>query len=60
MLDKALYLYSLGLSVRDLEEAWFLFLGRVLSRTAVNRVTVAAQSQMEAWRQQPLDETPPS
>lgn len=59
VLDKALYLYSLGLSVRDLEEALFLFLGQVLSRTAVNRVTLAAQSQMEAWRSQPLTETPP-
>src|SRR3990172_2089191 len=59
VLDQALYLYSLGLSVRDLQEALYLFLGQVLSRSAVNRVTVAVQSQMEAWRSQPLTETPP-
>lgn len=59
VLDKALYLYCLGLSLRDLQEALFLFLGHVLSRTAVNRVTLAAQSPMEAWRQARLAETPP-
>ena len=36
VLDKALYLYTLGLSLRDLQEALYLFLRRVLSRTAVN------------------------
>jgi transposase-like protein len=59
VLDKALYLYTLGLSVRDLQEALFLFLDRVLSRTAVNRVTVAAQAPMDAWREAPITETPP-
>ena len=58
VLDKALYLYSLGLSLRDLEEALFLFLGQVLSRAAVNRVTLTVQHQMETWQQQPLAETP--
>jgi transposase-like protein len=59
LLDKALYLYVLGLSLRDLQEALFLFLGRVLSRTAVNRVSLVVQDQMAAWRQQPILETPP-
>lgn len=59
VLDKALYLYLLGLSLRDLQEALYLFLGRVLSRTAVNQITLAVQSKMEAWRQQPIAETPP-
>jgi transposase-like protein len=59
VLDKALYLYALGLSLRDLQEALYLFLGHVLSRTVVNRVTLAAQSQMDAWRQEPITETPP-
>ena len=36
-----------------------MFLGRVLSRTAVNRVSLAVQSQMAAWRQQPITDTPP-
>jgi len=59
LLDKALYLYTLGLSLRDLQEALYLFLGHVLSRTAVNQITLAAQSKMHAWRQQPITETPP-
>jgi len=58
VLDKAFYLYGLGLSLRDLQEGLYLFLGHVLSRTAVNRVTVAAQSKMDDWRQTPISETP--
>jgi putative transposase len=59
VLDQALYLYTLGLSIRDLQEALYLVFGHVLSREAVNRVTIAAQSPMEAWRQQPIIDTPP-
>jgi putative transposase len=59
VLDQALYLYTLGLSIRDLQEALYLLFGHVLSRQAVNRVTIAAQSPMEAWRQQPITDTPP-
>lgn len=59
LLDKALYAYALGLSLRDLQEALYLFLGHVLSRSAINRVTLAVQSKMDAWRQQPIGQTPP-
>lgn len=59
LLDRALYCYTLGLSLRDLQEMLYLFLGQVLSRSAVNRVTLAAQTPMELWREQPLAETPP-
>ena len=41
VLDQALYLYTLGLSVRDLQEALYLLFGHVVSREAVNRVTRA-------------------
>jgi transposase-like protein len=58
VLDKALYLYCLGLSLRDLQEALYLFLGHVLSLTAVNRVTLAAQNKMDDWRQTPITQTP--
>jgi hypothetical protein len=56
LLDKALYLYGLGLSLRDWQEALFLFLGHGLSHTASNRVPLAAQSPMESWRQARLTE----
>jgi transposase-like protein len=59
LLDRALYAYTLGLSVRDLQELLFLFMGHLFSASAVNRVTIAAQAPMDAWRQQPLRETPP-
>src|SRR5215207_922 len=59
LLDQALYLYTLGLSIRDLQEALYVLFGHVLSREAVNRVTIAAQSPMETWRTRPITDTPP-
>jgi transposase-like protein len=59
LLDQALYLYTLGLSIRDLQEALYVLFGHVLSREAVNRVTRAAQSPMDTWRTQPIIDTPP-
>jgi len=59
VLDQALYLYTLGLSIRDLQEALYLLFGHVLSREAINRVTVAAQSPMQRWRERPISDTPP-
>jgi putative transposase len=59
LLDQALYLYTLGLSIRDLQEALYILFGHVLSREAVNRVTRAAQSPMDTWRTQPITDTPP-
>jgi transposase-like protein len=59
VLDLALYLYTLGLSIRDLQEALYLIFGHVLSREAVNRVTIAAQSPMQVWRERTISDTPP-
>src|SRR6266511_4645498 len=59
LLDQALYLYTLGLSIRDLQEALSILFGHVLSREAINRVTRAAQSPMDTWRSQPITDTPP-
>lgn len=59
VLDQALYFYTLGLSLRDLQEALYIAFGHVLSREAVNRVTRAAQAPMEAWHHEPIPDTPP-
>src|SRR5262245_28286070 len=59
LLDQALYLYTLGLSLRDLQEALYVLFGHVLSREAVNRVTLAARSPMEEWRTRAITDTPP-
>ena len=59
VLDQALYLYTLGLSVRDLQEAVYVLFGHVLSRDAINRLTLAAQSPMQRWRERPITDTPP-
>lgn len=58
-LDQLLYLYSLGLSLRDLQEALCILFGDTLSRHAVNRVSEQVESQMTAWRLQPIPQTPP-
>jgi transposase-like protein len=59
LLDQALYLYTIGLSIRDLQEALYVFCGHVLSRDAINRVTLAAQSPRQLWRNRPISDTPP-
>ena len=50
LLDQALYVYTLGLSIRDLQETLYVLFGHMLSREAINRVTRAATSPMEQWR----------
>jgi transposase-like protein len=59
LLDQALYIYTLGLSLRDLQETLYVFFGHMLSREAINRVTQAAQSPMQLWRERPITDTPP-
>ena len=47
----------MGLSLRDLQEALYFLLGNVLSRTAVNQVTLKVQARMEADRQAGISQT---
>ena len=54
-----LSLYVMGLSLRDLQEALYHLLGRVLSVSAINRVTIEAQNHMDSDRQAKLVQTPP-
>jgi putative transposase len=58
LLDQLLFVYALGLSLRDLQEALYVLLGETLSREAVSRVTEQVQASMQAWREQPLRQTP--
>jgi len=59
LLDFAGYLYIMGLSLRDLQEALYFLLGSVLSRTAVNQVTLKVQARMEGQQQATITKTPP-
>jgi transposase-like protein len=59
VLDTLCYLYTMGLSLRDLQEGLYLAFGGVLSPNAINRVTLAAQAPMDAWREQPITDPPP-
>jgi transposase-like protein len=59
LLDWAAYLYVMGLSLRDLQEALYFLLGNVISRSAVNRITLRLQEEMEAKTQTPITATPP-
>jgi transposase-like protein len=58
-LDQLLYLYTLGLSLRDLQEALVVLLGATMSRSAINRITAHVDDAMTAWRTRPLPATPP-
>ena len=58
LLNFTLCLYVMGLSLRDLQEALYPILGSVLSVSAVNRITLEAQTQMDEHRQSPIIQTP--
>jgi len=51
-------LYVMGLLLRDLQEALYFLVGHVLSRSAVNQVTLQIQKQLETHRLAPLSKTP--
>ena len=58
LLDWMCCLYVMGLSLRDLQEALYFILGKVLSVSAVNQITLKVQNQLEARRQKVLSRTP--
>lgn len=58
LMDWLCCLYVMGLSLRDLQEALYLLLGRVLSVTAVNQITLQVQRKLDEKRQAPITETP--
>jgi putative transposase len=51
-------LYVMGLSLRDLQEGLYFLIGHVLSRSAVNQVTLQIQKQLDQRRLAPLGQTP--
>ena len=59
VLDELLYIYVLGLSLRDLQEVLGVLFGSLLSVGAINQVTDQVQGEMTAWQQRPLEQTPP-
>jgi putative transposase len=58
LMDWLCCLYVMGLSLRDLQEALYFLLGRVLSVTAVNQITLQVQQKLDEKRQVPITETP--
>ncbi len=58
LLDYAGYLYVMGLSLRDLQEALYLLMGMVLSTSAINQVTLRVEKRMHTHRQSPIAQTP--
>ena len=58
LIDSLLYLYTLGLSIRDLQEALYILLGSLLSKDAINRILLQAQQAMLNWQQTSISETP--
>ena len=58
LLNFTLCLYVMGLSLRDLQEALYPILGTVLSVSAINRITLDAQTDMDEHRQSKINQTP--
>ena len=58
LLDWLCCLYVMGLSLRDLQEALYFLIGHVLSRSAVNQVTLKVQQQLDTHRQAPISRSP--
>lgn len=58
LLAYASYLYVMGLSIRDLQMALYFLLGSVLSRNAVNRVTLKLQERLDEERFRRIERTP--
>lgn len=58
LLDWLCCLYVMGLSLRDLQEALYFLIGHVISRSAVNQVTLKVQQQLDSHRQAPISQTP--
>jgi putative transposase len=58
LLDWLCCLSVMGLSLRDLQEALYFLIGHVLSRSAVNQVTLKVQQQLDQRRLTPIEKTP--
>jgi putative transposase len=58
LMDWLCCLYVMGLSLRDLQEALYFLLGRVLSVSAVNQITLQVQQKLDEKRQAPILGTP--
>lgn len=59
LIDMVGYLYTMGLSLRDLQEALYLLMGEMLSTTAINKATIRVEKRMETDRNSQLEATPP-
>lgn len=59
LMDFAGYLYIMGLSLRDLQEALYFLVGNVLSRSAVNQITLKVQNDMKTRQNAVITATPP-
>jgi len=59
LMDFAGYLYIMGLSLRDLQEALYFLVGNVLSRSAVNQITLKVQDDMKTRQNAAITTMPP-
>ncbi len=59
VLDELLYLYVMGLSLRDVQEGLYILFGSLLSVSAINQITARVQTQITTHQNRPLTETPP-
>lgn len=58
VLDELLYIYVLGLSLRDLQEGLYVLFGSLLSVGAINQITSQVQTKMNDWQQRVIEQSP--
>jgi len=59
VLDSLLYVYMMGLSLRDLQEALYVLFGSLLSVSAINQVSTYVESKVAAFQKQAISLTAP-
>jgi len=54
LIGKLMYLYVLGLSIRDLQESLYVLNGKMLDKNTINGITIELQHRLSELRAQPI------
>jgi putative transposase len=54
LLSKLMYLYVLGLSIRDLQESLYILNGKMLDKNTINGITLELQAKLSKMRNKPI------
>jgi transposase-like protein len=54
LISKLMYMYVLGLSIRDLQESLYILNGKMLDKNAINRITLELQAKITELQNKPI------